>query len=133
MARTRKRDTESSDAERSVVEKARRELARGTVELAILAMLGSRPRYGYELLTELNGLTGGVPELKEGTLYPLLHRLEDAGVVASTWEAQGRTPPRKYYELSAAGREQLAMLRGEWDRIVNGMRRLLRGTEEVSG
>lgn len=110
----------------------RRELARGTVELAILSVLGSKPHYGYELLTELNALTGGVPELKEGTLYPLLHRLEDAGAVVPTWQAQGRTPPRKYYALSSGGREQLAILRDEWDRLVKGMSRLLEKAQEVS-
>lgn len=112
--------------------KTRRELARGTVELALLAMLGSGPRYGYELLTELNDRSGGVPELKEGTLYPLLHRLEDAGVVVATWDAQGRTPPRKYYALSEAGRHQLALLRDEWQRLVTGMGRVLEGNEVPS-
>ena len=105
----------------------RRELARGTIELAILSVLAGGRQYGYELLTELNGTTGGVPEVKEGTLYPLLHRLEDAGHVSSSWEAEGRTPPRKYYLLTAAGQAQLDEMRTEWQRLVAGMRRLLDG------
>jgi PadR family transcriptional regulator PadR len=110
-------------------ERLRRELARGTVELAMLAVLGSRRRYGYELLTVLNDLTGGVPEIKEGTLYPLLHRLEDAGYIESTWETHERTPPRKYYALTTAGRSQLATLRREWAQLVAGMDHLLGALE----
>jgi PadR family transcriptional regulator PadR len=103
----------------------RRELARGTIELAILSVLASGRRYGYELLSELNELTGGVPEIKEGTLYPLLHRLEDAGHISASWQAAGRAAPRKYYVLTRAGRAQLAELRAEWERLVEGMARLL--------
>lgn len=119
------------------LDRLRRELARGAVVLAILSVLGSGRRYGYELLSVVNALTGGVPELKEGTLYPLLHRLEDAGHVASTWETpvrdpsgtQPRTPPRKYYLLTPAGEQQLAVLRAEWEQLVEGMGRLLGATQ----
>lgn len=105
--------------------------------MAILSVLGSGRRYGYELLSVVNELTGGVPEIKEGTLYPLLHRLEDAGHVASTWEtpvreaggAQPRTPPRKYYLLTASGEQQLGLLRKEWEQLVDGMGRLLGATQ----
>jgi PadR family transcriptional regulator, regulatory protein PadR len=108
---------------------ARSELARGTVELATLAVLSSRRRYGYELLVLLNEMTGGFPEIKEGTLYPLLHRLEDAGYITSNWETEGRTPPRKYYVISSTGRGQLRLLRREWSRLVEGMQRVLESPE----
>jgi PadR family transcriptional regulator PadR len=110
-------------------ERLRRELARGTIELAILAVLGSGRRYGYELLSLLNDLTGGSPEIREGTLYPLLHRLEDAGHITSIWEAHDRTPPRKYYLLTESGDAQLAALRAEWERLMAGMQRLLGAVE----
>lgn len=103
----------------------RRELARGTFELALLAVLRSGRRYGYELLTLLNDLIGGSPEVKEGTLYPLLHRLEDAGHITSTWETQDRTPPRKYYVITPAGRAQQALLEKEWRSVVAGIGRVL--------
>lgn len=111
----------------------RRELARGTVELAVLALLGSGQKYGYELLAELNDVSGGVPEIKEGTLYPLLHRLEDAGHIQSTWHAIERNPPRKYYLLTDAGQTQLSLLKDEWSRLVAGMRRVLRSVEGAAG
>jgi len=116
--------TDRADEE-SLVGKVRRELARGTVELAILAVLAPAPRYGYELITWLNGLTGGSPEIKEGTLYPVLHRLEDAGFITSFWQAEGRSSPRKYYSLTASGEDQLSLLRSEWTRLVDGIGKLL--------
>lgn len=121
------------------MEGLRRELSRGAVVLAVLSVLGSGRRYGYELLSVVNELTGGVPEIKEGTLYPLLHRLEDAGQVVSTWEmierdpavGQRRRPPRKYYSLTTAGERQLELLRDEWEQVVDGMRSLLGATQGV--
>lgn len=110
------------------------------MELAVLSVLGAGRRYGYELLSVVVDLTGGVPEIKEGTLYPLLHRLEDAGLVEASWEANDRdpaspdaprTPPRKYYRLSAAGERQLELVRAEWEQLVEGMQRLLRAVEGV--
>lgn len=106
---------------------ARRELARGTQELAILCALAEAPRYGYDLLSSLNEATDGSPEIKEGSLYPILHRLEDAGYVTTTWEAEGRNAPRKYYALTKEGTARLAALRTEWERLVRGMDRLLDG------
>lgn len=106
-------------------EDARRELARGTLELAVLAVLAERPRYGYELMSILLDTTGGAVELKEGTLYPVLHRLEDGGCVTTFWEAEGRSQPRKYYRVTADGKRRLADLRNEWTRLVDGMTKLL--------
>ncbi|MEO3925324.1 PadR family transcriptional regulator [Micromonosporaceae bacterium B7E4] len=103
----------------------RRELARGTAELAVLSVLSSERRYGYELLKLLQSAGAGVLELKEGTLYPLLHRMEDAGHITAEWEAEGRQRPRKYYALSAAGRERLQLLRTEWSGLVGALGGLL--------
>lgn len=103
----------------------RRELARGTIELVLLALLASGSRYGYQIISELNNLTESTPEIKEGTLYPVLHRLEDAGHVVSSWEAHDRTPPRKYYQLTTVGRARLSALRAEWDRLTKGIRKVL--------
>lgn len=110
-------------------ERLRREFARGAVELATLAAISAGPRYAYELLTLLNDLSGGAPEVKEGTLYPLLHRLEDAGHITSDWEAHDRARPRKYYVLTATGTARLERLKTEWKRVVEGVARLLAATE----
>lgn len=106
---------------------AQRELSRGTLELAVLALISDQRRYGYDLLSSLAAATGGFVGVKEGTLYPVLHRLEDAGYIEATWEAEGRGKPRKYYGITDVGRERLALLRSEWERLAAGMDRLLNG------
>jgi PadR family transcriptional regulator, regulatory protein PadR len=106
---------------------AQRELSRGTVELAVLALIQEERRYGYDLLTSLANASGGFLGIKEGSLYPVLHRLEDAGYIEATWEAEGRGKPRKYYRITEAGRARLALLRTEWDRLSAGMGQLLDG------
>jgi PadR family transcriptional regulator PadR len=103
----------------------RRELARGTAELAVLSVLSSGRRYGYELLRLLQGTSRGLLEIREGTLYPLLHRLEDAGYIVATWQAEGRDRPRKYYAITADGRGHVALLRAEWSGLVHAMHELL--------
>jgi PadR family transcriptional regulator PadR len=103
----------------------RRELARGTAELAVLSILSSGRRYGYELLRLLQGPGKGLLEIREGTLYPLLHRLEDAGDIIPTWQVEGRARPRKYYAITPGGRRHAALLRAEWSGLVSAMQELL--------
>lgn len=106
---------------------AQRELSRGTVELAILALIETKRRYGYDLLSSLGDASGGSLSIKEGTLYPVLHRLEDAGHIEATWEAEGRAAPRKYYGITNRGKQRLTLLREEWERLASGLDRLLNG------
>lgn len=115
----------------ATLDRLRRELARGTAELRVLSLVSSQPRYGYELMKLLGRPPGGVMEVKEGTLYPLLHRLEDADHIRATWEAEGRARPRKYYGITAKGRAHLALLRSEWSGLVDGMQRMLGALDEV--
>lgn len=88
------------------------ELRRGVLQIAVLALLRKRC-YGYQLGKDLaeRGL-----DTEEGTLYPILRRLEDQGLVASSWDVAG-TRPRKYYEITAPGEETLDRLLGTWRRI----------------
>jgi DNA-binding PadR family transcriptional regulator len=98
----------------------RQELRRGIVVLAVLSQMDTA-RYGYSLIQQLaeKGL-----EIEEGTLYPLLRRLEKQGLLVSEWEV-GEARPRKYYRISDAGRDMLAVLRAEWEETVAVMRRIL--------
>jgi len=107
-----------------------RELSRGTMELAVLALIDARKRYGYDLLTSLGRASDGSIAIKEGTLYPALHRMEDAGYIAASWEAEGRAAPRKYYSITEAGKARLEALSTEWRRLASGMDRLLNGGAE---
>jgi DNA-binding PadR family transcriptional regulator len=96
------------------------ELRRGMIVLAVLSQLGEQ-QYGYSLMKRLSdqGL-----ELDQGTLYPLLRRLESQGLVSSDWKIEG-SRPRRYYVISPEGQEILPRLRKEWIKIVNMMERML--------
>jgi len=96
------------------------ELRRGALALAILSQVDT-PQYGYSLLQTLaeDGL-----EIDQGTLYPLLRRLEEQGLLSSSWDLEGRRP-RKYYVLSDSGVELLESLSTEWRRLVDVMDVLL--------
>ncbi|MGN6325736.1 PadR family transcriptional regulator [Pseudolysinimonas sp.] len=88
------------------------QLRRGVLGPCVLALLARRPRYGLELARELEA--AGELLTSQGTLYPLLGRLHDAGLVTSRWELGDTDRPRRYYEISAAGRRELAEFQREW-------------------
>jgi PadR family transcriptional regulator, regulatory protein PadR len=102
-----------------------RELRRGTLELVLLRLLAGKQRYGYEMTAELERRSGGVYELKEGTLYPVLYRLEKGGLVEAHWEMQERGVPRKYYRITVAGRAEMERQAEEWAAFVAVMSALL--------
>jgi len=89
-------------------------MKRGTLELLVLRLLSEGKTYGYELVSQLGDRSGGSIELKEGTLYPVLYRLEDAGLIQSEWSQPDRGVPRKYYEITKAGRKRLDALTTTW-------------------
>ncbi len=103
------------------------ELRRGVIVLAVLSQLDEE-QYGYSLLKRLaeQGL-----EVDQGTLYPLLRRLEAQGLLESDWRiAEGR--PRRYYRISPAGRAMLPALKSEWQNIVQAMERMFKAqTEDI--
>lgn len=102
------------------------ELKKGTVQLGILALLSEGRRYGFEIIEELKARTGGYLDLKEGTLYPALHRMEKQGLLVSEWvmpEAAGQ--PRKYYSITPAGTRSLEDARSEWKTMVGGLQGVL--------
>ncbi len=118
----------SGDGKRSI----ERELKRGSIELAVLHVLSWGEAYGYEIVTKLVGQTNGALEITDGTLYPVLYRLEAAGYVDVRWETQKRGVPRKYYQLTKPGRIELARLTQEWSAFAQAMTRLLRQHSEVT-
>ncbi len=83
------------------------QLKKGVLEMLVLSLVCEEPTYGYELLTRLKDRSGGSLVLKEGTLYPILYRLEDDGLILARWsQGQGRVAPKKIYEATEAGREE---------------------------
>ena len=107
---------------RRLTENLTQELRRGVLILAILRVLEAE-LYGYALREQLaeQGL-----EVPEGTLYPLLRRLETQGLLASRWHV-GEARPRRYYKTSAAGLKTLEIMRHEWDSQVLVLRDILDG------
>ena len=85
-------------------DKFSQQLKKGVLEMLVLKTVCAGPTYGYELLTRLKETSGGRFTLKEGTLYPILYRLEDDGFIASSWQqAEGRAAPKKIYRATEAG------------------------------
>jgi PadR family transcriptional regulator len=103
-----------------------RELKRGSLELIVLHLLDPGEAYGYEIVSKLTARTNGALEVTDGTLYPVLYRLERNGFVTVRWETPERGVPRKYYRLTRAGREELGRLTDEWTTFAEAMAALLR-------
>ncbi len=102
------------------LDQMRMELRRGVVVLAVLAALREE-QYGYALRKRL---AASAIDVEEGTLYPLIRRLESQGLLASRWSADGGRK-RRFYSISAEGRSLLAGLSGEWNALCRSLDKLL--------
>jgi len=111
----------------SLFDKIGAELRRGLVQIAALSLLRER-LYGYQLVKIL--AAAGL-ETEEGTLYPLLRRLESQGLLTSEWDTAGARP-RKYYSLSEAGRAALPRLEDVWHDISDAVGKVLAGEVPVA-
>lgn len=103
------------------------QLRKGMIGVAVLAALAEERCYGLDLIERLGEVLGGT--VGEGTVYPLLSRLNRDGLVTTTLEPSPRGPARKYYELTAEGRATLVWLRGRWRELSEGMDSLMEGTD----
>lgn len=104
-----------------------RELRKGVTEISVLAALGEAPGYGYELAQRLRRRSGGTLDLGDGTLYPLLYKLEARGLIGGRWENAAGERRRRVYRISARGRKRLVAVGTEWRRLVEGMSLVLGG------
>jgi PadR family transcriptional regulator PadR len=104
--------------------KFQRDLVRGSLDLMVLSVLAGGKKYGYLLQKEVREASGSRVDLQAGTLYPLLHKLEDERLVKSSWdESTGRQ--RKWYELTAAGKKRLSAQAQEWADYAECIKQLL--------
>jgi PadR family transcriptional regulator PadR len=96
---------------------AQTNLLQGTLDLLILKALALGELHGLGVSRRVEQITNGTFQVKPGSLFPALHRMEEAGWLASSWGASENNRRAKYYRLTAAGRRQLEAEVGEWRRI----------------
>ena len=102
------------------------QLLKGVLDMCLLALIAEEPSYGYEMVRKLQDR--GLALVGEGSIYPLLSRLQRQDLVESYFvEVPGGGPPRKYYRIRPAGRDRLAEWSEEWRRLATGVEQVLDG------
>lgn len=104
------------------------QLRRGGLDLAILSTVAPGPRYGLQIIRHLEAFTDLV--VTEGTIYPILGRLTREGLLTAKWNASEGPHPRKYYQVTAAGRQVLEDMTTHWREFNRKVERLLKAAEE---
>lgn len=109
-----------------------RQLKRGLLEIIVLKLLHQGRAYGYQLLQRLDQESEGLFRIKEGTLYPILYRLEDDGLIVSEWSAPAdKSVAKKYYRCTPEGESALAVLLALWQRFDEAVNYFLKGADET--
>src|SRR5437868_8107329 len=106
------------------------QLRRGSLDLAILLAVGSRPRYGLAIIQHLEVFTDLV--VTEGTIYPILGRLTRDGLLEAKWVEGEAAHARKYYRLTRAGAMRLSDMKGEWRAFSEKIERLMTASERAA-
>ena len=101
------------------------DLMRGTVNTLLLETLAAAPRYGYEICKLVDQRTGGYFQMREGSLYPALHRMERAGLLRAYWRDTLEGRRRKYYQLTPRGQKELAARKKEWRAFASAVEAVL--------
>lgn len=105
-----------------------RNLKKGVLEMLVLKLLSEDEKYGYQLICELKEESNELFNLKEGTLYPILYRLEDEGLVTNRWsEPKGREVSRKYYSITADGKKNLEEMLLLWQDFSAQVKKVMEG------
>ena len=105
------------------------ELKKGSVQMLLLAILEEAPKYGFQIIRELREATNGFFDLKEGTLYPALRRLEGKGYLEGVWNTETEGSPRKYYHMTDSGRKTLKEATKVWEELVWSSNQVLKKAE----
>jgi PadR family transcriptional regulator PadR len=100
---------------------------KGSLDLLVLKILSRRPRlHGYAIMSGIEEMSGDVLRAEEGSLYPALHRMEEAGWIRAEWIIKDSGRRARIYELTAAGRKQLAVEESRWQAVTSAVNRVLR-------
>lgn len=102
------------------------DLVQGTLDLLILKMLALQPMNGWAISQRLRQLSSDVLQVSDGSLYPALHKLEQEGWVAAEWRPSENNRRAKFYSLTRAGRKQLQIETGNWERLAHAITALVR-------
>jgi PadR family transcriptional regulator, regulatory protein PadR len=100
-------------------------LLQGTLDLLILKALATGELHGLGVSRRIEQMTGGTFSVQPGSLFPALHRLEEAGWLSASWDSSDNNRRAKYYTLTKAGRKQLSQETANWNRIALAMARAL--------
>jgi len=99
----------------------------GSLDLLVLKILLRRPQlHGYAIMTAIQNMSGDVLRAEEGSLYPALHRMEEAGWIRAEWVTKDTGRRARIYELTAAGKKQLAAEESRWMAVTSAVNRVLR-------
>ena len=98
--------------------------------MVVLHLLSSGERYGYEIVALLEDVGRGYLTIKEGTLYPILYRLEHKGFVVTRWDTQARGVPRKFYSITPDGITEAKQQRKKWEKFVRIVSHILNGVAD---
>ena len=102
------------------------QMKKGALDMLVLKLLQHEEKYGDQLISELRDRSNGALALKEGTLYPILYRLEDGGLVTSRMSAHvAKEPARKYYAITEAGRDALREMYEIWNEFDGHVRSIM--------
>jgi PadR family transcriptional regulator, regulatory protein PadR len=98
----------------------------GTLDLLVLKVLACGPEHGYGITLRVKQLSEDALRVEEGSLYPALHRMEQAGWIRPDWKASENNRRAKYYHLTAKGKKRLSQEQEDWTRVVEGVAKVLR-------
>jgi transcriptional regulator len=99
----------------------------GSIDLLVLKILSRRPQlHGYAIMTAIKDWSGDVLRAEEGSLYPALHRMEEAGWIRAEWIVKDTGRRARIYELTGAGKKQLAAEESRWQAVTSAVNRVLR-------
>lgn len=102
------------------------DVLQGTLDLLVLKTLARGPAHGYGIAVHIQQVSEEALRVEEGSLYPALHRIEQAGWITSEWGISDNNRKAKYYRLTTAGRKQLAKEQESWGRLTRAVAKVLR-------
>jgi PadR family transcriptional regulator PadR len=106
---------------------AKADSLQGSLDLLVLKILSGRPRlHGYAIMTAIEDLSGEVLRVEEGSLYPALHRMEEAGWIRAEWVTKETGRRARVYDLTRAGSKQLTAAESRWQAVTSAVNRVLR-------